>query len=279
MNRRSFSRLTLVVALLIALALGITAVVGGIYLARHHDSSAQAASRSQHSSMVSTTASTAPSSTTSASASSAPSLPPVGTNAFRYQSSGFVIDASLCAMPYTPPLNPPSGDNNTVCWVNGNFGQAPSANQPATTYFLGHAWSRSPMVLNPLSEAVTAAADFAHPTSLTGTDGDPVTRVPSNALRGDTVTVAIGGEPLVFTVDDAWLVPKTHAAADPDVMDDKRPGRIIIITCAVGNGQDLDYNVIVSAHINPDDNDGDHAGDHGSDRPGDDATLADSHEH
>ena len=131
------------------------------------------------------------------------------------------------------------------------------------------------MVLNPLSEAVTAAADFAHPTSLTGTDGDPVTRVPSNALRGDTVTVAIGGEPLVFTVDDAWLVPKTHAAADPDVMDDKRPGRIIIITCAVGNGQDLDYNVIVSAHINS----GDNAGGNPGVGPGGNETPADSHEH
>ena len=118
-------------------------------------------------------------------------------------------------------------------------------------YVLGHAWGAAPLVFNPLSEAVTADVNLnAPPKNVTGTDGKPVKRYSSDVLNGARITMRDGANHgHTWKVTRSWLVDKNEAIVDPDIMDDKRPGRIVLIACSVSGSSDLGYNVIVEGQL------------------------------
>uniref|UniRef100_UPI00345DCB1B sortase domain-containing protein n=1 Tax=uncultured Corynebacterium sp. TaxID=159447 RepID=UPI00345DCB1B len=154
------------------------------------------------------------------------------------------------SMPYALPLNPAGPQSTMVRWVDG-WGVSPKDAEKGTMYVLGHAWGAAPLVFNPLSEAVTADVDLnAPPKYVNGTDGKPVKRYSSDVLNGAKIKMRDGANhQRTWKVTRSWLVDKNEAIVDPDIMDDKRPGRIVLIACSVSGSNDLGYNVIVEGEL------------------------------
>jgi hypothetical protein len=86
-----------------------------------------------------------------------PALPhefvaPAAPTGFEMSGPTFDIKADVCQMNYIRPLNPPGDQKHTVCWVQKGFGVAPGSDSGGTSYILGHAWAKTPLIFNPLSE-------------------------------------------------------------------------------------------------------------------------------
>lgn len=173
-----------------------------------------------------------------------------GTGSFSMDGPAPVQGATFASMPYALPLNPAGPQNTMVRWVEG-WGVSPKDAEKGTMYVLGHAWGAAPLVFNPLSEAVTADVNLnAPPKNVPGTDGKPVKRYSSNVLNGARITMRDGANhQKTWKVTRSWLVDKNEAIVDPDIMDDKRPGRIVLIACSVSGSNDLGYNVIVEGEL------------------------------
>lgn len=176
--------------------------------------------------------------------------PVEGTGSFTMNGPAPVQGATYASMPYALPLNPAGPQNTMVRWVDG-WGVSPKDAEKGTMYILGHAWGAAPLVFNPLSEAVTADVNLnAPPKNVNGTDGKPVKRYSSDVLNGARIKMRDGANhQKTWKVTRSWLVDKNEAIVDPDIMDDKRPGRIVLIACSVSGSNDLGYNVIVEGEL------------------------------
>ncbi|MCZ9305089.1 sortase [Corynebacterium macclintockiae] len=172
------------------------------------------------------------------------------TGTFNMDGPAPVQGATFASMPYALPLNPAGPQNTMVRWVDG-WGVSPADAKKGTMYVLGHAWGSAPLVFNPLSEAVTADVNLNAPAkTVTGTDGKPVKRYSSDVLNGARIKMRDGANhQRTWKVTRSWLVDKNEAIVDPDIMDDKRPGRIVLIACSVSGTSDLGYNVIVEGEL------------------------------
>lgn len=163
---------------------------------------------------------------------------------FRISGPAFTIDADVCQMANIRPLDPPGDQYHTVCWVHEGFGVAPGSASGGTSYILGHAWAAAPLVLNELSETAMAQAVDVAPAPL---DGVAVREV--DVLNGYAITLQLPDGTLSYTVTRAYSVPKTMAARVASLMDESTPDRIVLITCAIHDGQDIEDNVIVEAYL------------------------------
>lgn len=254
-NRRRV--LAIVVALLIVIALAIWAVLG--FSGEDAPSASNTTNSSEGSSSSATSSSAKPSEKKGPKKDGKrededdPSVVPgpvEGTGSFNMDGPAPVQGATFDSMPYALPLNPAGPQNTMVRWVNG-WGVSPKDAEKGTMYVLGHAWGAAPLVFNPLSEAVTADVDLnAPPKNVKGTDGKPVKRYSSDVLNGAKIKMRDGANhQRTWKVTRSWLVDKNEAIVDPDIMDDKRPGRIVLIACSVSGSNDLGYNVIVEGEL------------------------------
>ncbi|MDP9094040.1 MAG: hypothetical protein M3N95_14195 [Actinomycetota bacterium] len=149
-------------------------------------------------------------------------------------------------MPNIRPLDPPGDQHHTVCWVDQGFGVAPGTDSHGTSYILGHAWAQDALeVLNPLSIYAMNRVDLTKPVLQAGVPTYPV----RGDMRGYRVTLTTTHGTLVYEVRDAYAVPKDRAAQVPALMNAATPDRVVIITCGVRNGQDIDVNVVVDAFL------------------------------
>lgn len=167
---------------------------------------------------------------------------------FRF-SGPISLNLDYSVMPYTIPLNPAGPQATMVRWVDG-LGYSPNAADKGTVYVLGHAWSQAHLAFNPISAAVVDSAAWSNPDVVTGTDGMPVTRYYSSALNGGVIAMTNDqGQTREWIVDGAYTIPKTDAIADPQLMDEEVPGKIVVIACAVADDADLEYNVVVTGNL------------------------------
>lgn len=264
-SRRLFSNrrrvLAAVVALLVVIALVIWAVLG--FSGEDAPSASNTTNSSEGSSSSATSSSAKPSEKEKSKKDGKredkdadegePSVvagPVEGTGSFTMDGPAPVQGATFASMPYALPLNPAGPQNTMVRWVEG-WGVSPKDAEKGTMYVLGHAWGTAPLVFNPLSEAVTADVNLnAPPQNVNGTDGKPVKRYSSDVLNGARITMRDGANhQKTWKVTRSWLVDKNEAIVDPDIMDDKRPGRIVLIACSVSGSNDLGYNVIVEGEL------------------------------
>jgi hypothetical protein len=169
---------------------------------------------------------------------------PAAPTGFRITGPAFDIAADVCGMDNVRPLDPPGDQYHTVCWVQEGFGVAPGVRSGGTSYILGHSWAEAPLVLTPLSTTAMAHMDMAAPVDLAG-----VPTFPTTAINGYTVVLTTPNGVLTYTVDSAYAVAKSQAADVAPLMDEKTPNRLVIITCGVDNGQDVDVNIIVNATL------------------------------
>lgn len=168
---------------------------------------------------------------------------PAAPSTFRISGPAFDIRASVCAMPNVRPLDPPGDQVRTVCWVREGFGVAPGAPSTGTSYILGHAWSQAKLVFNPLSEFATAH------TQGRAVVESGVATYPVPALRGYTVRLTTPNGRLQYRVSRAYLVGKLDAGSVASLMAERTRNRIVLITCAVKDGVDLDQNLVVYASL------------------------------
>lgn len=253
-NRRRV--LAAVVALLVVIALVIWAVLG--FSGEDAPSASNTTNSSEGSPSSDTSGSTKPSEKKPKKDSKRededdPSVVPgpvEGTGSFTMNGPAPVQGATYASMPYALPLNPAGPQNTMVRWVDG-WGVSPKDAEKGTMYVLGHAWGAAPLVFNPLSEAVTADVNLnAPPKNVNGTDGKPVKRYTSDVLNGARIKMRDGANhQKTWKVTRSWLVDKNEAIVDPDIMNDKRPGRIVLIACSVSGNNDLGYNVIVEGEL------------------------------
>lgn len=182
-------------------------------------------------------------------AAKAPAIPhdlvaPAAPTGFRISGPAFDIPAKVCGMDNVRPLDPPGDQYHTVCWVQEGFGVAPGVNSGGTSYILGHSWAQAPLVLTPLSTTAMAHMDMAHPVALAG-----VPTYPTTAINGYSIVLDTPNGQLVYTVTSAYAVAKSQAADVAPLMDERTPNRLVIITCGVDDGQDVDVNIIVDATL------------------------------
>jgi hypothetical protein len=170
---------------------------------------------------------------------------PATPTAFVMAGPKFRIVAHVCPMPYVRPLDPPGEQHHTVCWVERDFGVAPGIPSRGTSYLLGHAWAEDPdEVLNPMSELAMRQVHLAHPQHSGGVPVYPVTN-----LNGYTITLRTANGRLTYRVTRAFAVPKERAADVRSVMAERTPNRVVLITCGVRDGVDVDVNVIAYATL------------------------------
>ena len=163
----------------------------------------------------------------------------------RFEMSGpaFNIKASVCQMNYVRPLNPPGDQKHTVCWVRKGFGVAPGSDSGGTSYILGHAWAKTPLIFNPLSELAMHEVTGQNPEMQSGVPTFPV-----KAINGYNIVLRTPTGTLTYTVTRAFAVVKSRAGDVKSLMTNI-PNRVVLITCGVKNGVDVDYNIIVDAYL------------------------------
>ncbi|MBN9644549.1 hypothetical protein ACFSSC_06090 [Corynebacterium mendelii] len=153
-------------------------------------------------------------------------------------------------MAYQLPLNPPGPQASMVRWVDG-WGVAPQHAQHGTLYILGHAWAQQKLVFNGVSEKVAASVNTGGPAQMVPAyGGGQVPRWPTTVLNG--TRIYMNGHNHVrreWIVDNAYLIRKTDSINDIELNNAHIPGRIVLLTCAVGGGRDLPFNVIVTGHL------------------------------
>lgn len=169
---------------------------------------------------------------------------PAAPTAFRIAGPAFTIDAKVCGMANVRPLDPPGDQYHTVCWVREGFGVAPGVDSGGTSYILGHSWAQAPLVLTPLSTTAMASMDMSKPVDLAG-----VPTFPTTVLNGYQLTLTTPNGTLTYTVDSAYAVAKSRAADVAPLMAASTPNRVVIITCGVDDGKDVDVNIIVDATL------------------------------
>lgn len=159
-----------------------------------------------------------------------------------------ISGATYDSMPYVLPLNPAGPQATMVRWVDG-WGESPATAEDGTTYVLGHAWGQQQLVFNPISEFVTAAVDMNNPTPVPSTNETPMQRFETDALDGSVITMKGAKGERQWVVDTAYLVDKYKAGFDKNLVNEHKPGRIVLIACSVAGSQDLGYNVVVEGHL------------------------------
>jgi hypothetical protein len=170
-------------------------------------------------------------------------VPPSAPRSFQMSGPAFDIQAAVCGMANVRPLDPPGDQFHTVCWVQSDFGVAPGSASGGTSYILGHSWSKATLVFNPMSELATDQVVGERPT-LEGS----VPIFPVTDLDGYVITLATDTGTLRYVVSNAYGVDKARAA-DVDSLMANTPDRVVLITCAVHDGVDLDYNIVVEAFL------------------------------
>jgi hypothetical protein len=163
----------------------------------------------------------------------------------RFEMSGpaFDIKASVCQMNYVRPLDPPGDQKHTVCWVRKGFGVAPGSDSGGTSYILGHAWAKTPLIFNPLSELAMQEVTGHNPEMQSGVPTFPV-----KAINGYNIALRTPTGTLTYTVTHAFAVSKSRAGDVKSLMANT-PNRVVLITCGVKDGVDVDYNIIVDAYL------------------------------
>lgn len=168
---------------------------------------------------------------------------PAAPTAFQITGPAFDIKAKVCQMDYVRPLDPPGDQLHTVCWVRQDFGVAPGSASGGTSYILGHAWAEAELVFNPLS--VYAMKDVTgHPSVLQ--DGIPI--FPITRINGYHIILHTPTGVLTYKVTTAFAVSKAQAG-DVKALMANTPNRVVLITCGVANGVDVDVNVVVYATL------------------------------
>jgi hypothetical protein len=163
--------------------------------------------------------------------------------AFRIKGAGFDIKANVCQMENVRPLDPPGDQLHTVCWVRSGFGVAPGSASGGTSYILGHAWAEAKLVFNPLSELASKEIN-QHPPQV----NKGVATIPVKRLDGYRITLRTAKGTLTYVVRKAFAVRKMQAADVHSLMANS-PDRVVLITCAVTGGVDLDYDIVVYAYL------------------------------
>lgn len=159
-----------------------------------------------------------------------------------------IVNADYDSMPYELPLNPAGPQATMTRWVDG-LGVSPHNAKDGTVYLLGHAWGQQQLVFNPISEAITDAAINA-PSEVVPYTEFEAHRKSTDVFNGATVTMDDGqGGRYTWEITDSWLSPKEDALYDQGIMDEKKPGRIIIIACSVDGTNDLGYNTIMEGFL------------------------------
>jgi sortase (surface protein transpeptidase) len=77
--------------------------------------------------------------------------------------------------------------------------------------------------------------------------GVPTYPVP--ALNGYTIVLKTSHGTLTYRVDRAFAVAKEDAIKIPSIMATTTPNRVVVITCGVNNGVDIDDNIVVYANL------------------------------
>ncbi|HET9257341.1 MAG TPA: sortase, partial [Pseudonocardiaceae bacterium] len=168
---------------------------------------------------------------------------PAAPTGFTMSGPAFGIKAGVCQMNYVRPLNPPGNQKNTVCWVRKGLGVAPGSDSGGTSYILGHAWAKTPLIFNPLSELAMQEFTGRNPEMQNG-----VPTFPLKALNGYTIVLRTPNGTLTYTVTRTFAVSKSQAGDVKSLMANT-PNRVVLITCGIKNGVDVSYNVIVDAYL------------------------------
>ena len=168
---------------------------------------------------------------------------PAAPTDFQMTGPAFDIKADVCEMENVRPLNPPGDQKGTVCWVREGFGVPPGSDSGGTSYILGHAWAKKPLVFNPLSELAMQEFTGQNPEMQSG-----VPTYPIQAINGYNIVLRTPNGILTYTVTRAFAVSKSQAG-DVESLMANTPNRVVLITCAVKDGVDADYNVIVDAYL------------------------------
>jgi hypothetical protein len=168
---------------------------------------------------------------------------PAAPTGFEMSGPAFDIKANVCQMKYVRPLNPPGDQMHTVCWVRKGFGVAPGSDSGGTSYILGHAWAKTPLIFNPLSELAMQEVTGQNPEMQSGVPTFPV-----KAINGYNIVLRTPSGTLTYTVTRAFAVWKSQAGEVKSLIANT-PNRVVLITCGVKNGVDLDYNIIVDAYL------------------------------
>lgn len=168
---------------------------------------------------------------------------PAAPTHFEISGPAFDIKAKVCQMNYVRPLDPPGDQKHTVCWVRNGFGVAPGSDSGGTSYILGHAWAKSPLIFNPLSELAMQEVTGHNPEMQSGVPTFPV-----KAINGYNIALRTPTGTLTYTVTRAFAVSKSQAGDVKSLMANT-PNRVVLITCGVKDGVDVDYNVIVDAYL------------------------------
>lgn len=168
---------------------------------------------------------------------------PAAPTGFEMSGPAFDIKADVCQMNYVRPLNPPGDQKHTVCWVKEGFGVAPGSDSGGTSYILGHAWAKTPLVFNPLSELAMQEVTGQDPEMQSG-----VPTFPIQAINGYNIVLHTPTGTLTYTVTRAFAVPKSQAGDVKSLMANT-PSRVVLITCGVKGGVDVDYNIIVDGYL------------------------------
>lgn len=168
---------------------------------------------------------------------------PAAPTAFELSGPAFDIKADVCQMDYVRPLDPPGEQKHTVCWVREDFGVPPGSDSGGTSYILGHAWAKKPLVFNPLSELAMQEVTGQNPEMQSGVPTFPV-----KAINGYDIVLRTPNGTLTYTVTRTFAVEKSQAA-DVESLMANTPNRVVLITCGVKDGVDTDYNVVVDAYL------------------------------
>jgi hypothetical protein len=168
---------------------------------------------------------------------------PAAPTGFEISGPAFDIKADVCQMEYVRPLDPPGDQRHTVCWVREDFGVAPGSDSGGTSYILGHAWAKAPLIFNPLSELAMREVTGQNPEMQSGVPTFPV-----KAINGYTIALHTPNGVLTYTVTRAFAVSKSQAG-DVESLMANTPNRVVLITCGVKDGVDVDDNIVVDAYL------------------------------
>ncbi len=168
---------------------------------------------------------------------------PAAPTGFEMSGPAFDIKADVCQMAYVRPLDPPGDQERPVCWVREDFGVAPGSDSGGTSYILGHAWAKTPLIFNPLSELAMQEVTGQNPEMQSGVPTFPV-----KAINGYDIVLRTPNGTLTYTVTRTFAVSKSQAGDVESVMANT-PNRVVLITCGVKDGVDADYNITVDAYL------------------------------
>ena len=154
-----------------------------------------------------------------------PALPhefvaPAAPTGFEMSGPAFDVKANICQMNYVRPLNPPGDQKHAVCWVRKGFGVAPGSDSGGTSYILGHAWARTPLIFNPLSELAMQEVTGQNPDHFVPYSGAKPVAMGHNGKRNrcekgraDTLITNARGLAVCFTTRDPSHLAKTMQPA------------------------------------------------------------------